>query len=141
MSNYEPLQMTRSRRAILKELSSAEHHPTADEVYQRVRRTIPRISLATIYRNLDILNRHGMIRTLADADGQRRYDATLEDHCHVRCEVCGGVDDVYVVPLETIERSITDASGYNICGYSLSFTGVCPRCAGGSGPGRADDVT
>jgi Fur family ferric uptake transcriptional regulator len=138
MSNYEPLQMTRSRRAILRELSSAEHHPTADEVYQRVRRTIPRISLATVYRNLDILTRHGMIRTLADADGQRRYDATLEDHCHVRCEVCGRVDDVHVVPLEAVERSITDASGYSISGYSLSFAGVCPRCAGGGRRGAED---
>jgi len=88
--------MTPSRRAILDGISGAACHPTADEVYEMVRRALPRVSLGTVYRNLELLTRHGLIRTLADGRGQRHYDAVLEDHCHVRCEACGRVDDVRV---------------------------------------------
>jgi Fe2+ or Zn2+ uptake regulation protein len=121
--------MTPSRRAILDGIAKTGCHPTADEVYELVRRVLPRVSLGTVYRNLELLTRHGLIRTLADGTGQRRYDAVLDDHCHVRCEVCGRVGDVRVTTPECLEDSVEDDGGYDIRGYRLSFRGLCPECA------------
>jgi len=121
--------MTPSRTAILEGIARAGCHPTADDVYAMVRRALPRVSLGTVYRNLELLTRHGFIRTLADGRGQRRYDAVLEDHCHVRCEVCGRVDDVRVTPPGRLVDAVEDDGGYDIHGYRLSFRGLCPDCA------------
>jgi Fe2+ or Zn2+ uptake regulation protein len=121
--------MTPSRRAILAGIVGAGCHPTADEVYEMVRRALPRVSLGTVYRNLELLTRRGLIRTLAYGRGQRRYDAVLEDHCHVRCEACGCVDDVRVTPPGRLVDAVEDDGGYDIHGYRLSFRGLCPDCA------------
>ncbi len=128
MAEPAQMRMTPSRRAILTELARA-CHPTADEIYRRVRRRLPRVSLGTVYRNLEVLQTSGLIRTLLDARGQRRYDARLDDHCHVRCEECGRVDDVRVLSERPLEESIEDDHGYEIRGHQLSFVGVCPECA------------
>ncbi len=139
MIPHEQFRMTPSRRAILDGISGAACHPTADEVYEMVRRALPRVSLGTVYRNLELLTRHGLIRTLADGRGQRHYDAVLEDHCHVRCEACGRVDDVRVTSPGQLVDAVEDGGGYDIHGYRLSFTGLCPDCASErerSAPGR-----
>ena len=72
--------MTDQRRVILEELRATKSHPTADELYRDVRRRLPKISLGTVYRNLDILNKAGMINKLDFGSGQSRYDADLSNH-------------------------------------------------------------
>lgn len=129
MSAGEPLRMTRSRKAILEVLSATRCHPTADEVYELVRERMPRVSLGTVYRNLDVLAREGMIRTLATAGEQRRYDGITEHHHHIQCRVCGRVDDVDFRPAESLESGVRDRRGYDVRGYRLCFVGVCEECA------------
>ena len=67
---------------------------TADEVYSRVRRRLPNISLGTVYRNLDVLSQAGFVRKLCLGGGQRRYDGRLGRHYHVRCAGCGVISDI-----------------------------------------------
>ncbi len=122
------LRMTGSRLAILEELQRSLRHPTADEVYGRVKLRLPRISMGTVYRNLDLLARHGLVRTLTEPGGRRRYDAVGDDHDHVWCVSCGRVGDVRLSPSARPEDAIEDACGYEIRGHSLSFLGVCPEC-------------
>ena len=69
-------------------------HPTADEVYQVVRKRLPRISLGTVYRNLDVLSESGEISRLDRCGAQYRFDGDLEQHYHIRCSSCGRVDDI-----------------------------------------------
>jgi Fur family ferric uptake transcriptional regulator len=126
-----PLRMTPSRRAILDQVRRAGTHPTADEVYRAVRKELPRVSLGTVYRNLEILARHGLIRVVDDAGGQRRYDRTLEDHCHVRCRSCGRIEDFHLDPSCRMEDLIQEECDFNIEGCRVSFVGVCPDCASG----------
>lgn len=129
MSETQPVRMTQSRKAILAALSGTKGHPTADEVYLMVRERLPRVSLATVYRNLDLLAREGLIRTLAEAGELRRYDGMVDEHHHIRCSVCGRVDDIELAEPEEIRRSLVDGRGYDVQGYTLCFVGVCARCA------------
>jgi Fur family ferric uptake transcriptional regulator len=123
------LRMTRSRRIILDEVARVTSHPTADQVFRAVRRKLPRVSLGTVYRNLDTLTRHGLLRELSEVGGQRRYDATCEEHYHVVCERCGRVDDADEKPPAALRRWVRNACGYEIHGYRLALVGLCPKCA------------
>jgi len=97
-----------------------------------VRRRLPHISLGTVYRNLELLARGGAIRKLRLGSAQSRFDGDTSDHCHVRCMVCGRVDDVAIKPLRAIENAFHRVRHYHVLGYTLEFTGVCAHCAKGN---------
>jgi Fur family ferric uptake transcriptional regulator len=120
--------MTRQRQTILEELQKTHSHLPADEIYERVRRQLPHISLGTIYRNLDILSEHGLVRKLEYAGFQRRYDGRIENHYHVRCARCGSVEDIEAEPLPEVEEGIGKKTDYTIIGHRLEFIGICPVC-------------
>jgi Fur family ferric uptake transcriptional regulator len=94
-----------------------------------VRERLPRVSLGTVYRNLEIMAGSGLILKLEVAGTQRRYDGTTDDHYHVRCEICGKVDDIQIKPL-SLDREIKGATPYEISGHRLEFKGRCPTCKG-----------
>jgi len=120
--------MTRQRKAVLGELRKADDHPTADQLYERVRENMPRISLGTVYRNLELLAVTGAIRVVG-APGGRRYDGELTAHHHVRCTNCGRLDDVHADVTLEHPRSSRLAPGYKLTGYQVEFLGRCPACA------------
>lgn len=120
--------MTRQRRAILEELRKLTSHPTAGEVYAAVRRRLPRISLGTVYRNLEVMVRCGMIGKLVAGDAQSRFDADPKTHCHVRCVACKRVADVGDDPVSIERVQAVSPEGYDVLGYRLELYGVCPAC-------------
>ena len=121
--------MTRQRRVILKELRRLNNHPSADELYERVRAHLPRISLGTVYRNLEILTELGEIQTLELSGSMKRFDGIPKKHYHIRCVNCGRVDDAPIAPLNQIEDELYGATVYTIIGHRLEFTGLCPNCS------------
>ena len=122
--------MTRQRRVILEELKKIETHPTADEVYERARQRLPRISLGTVYRNLEVLSECGLIQKLEVGGTQKRFDGTVGNHHHIRCVRCGSLEDVWLEPLIAIENTLRSRCDYEIIGTRLEFMGVCPQCKG-----------
>ena len=139
---------TRQRQVILEELRRLESHPTAVALHTVVRRRLPKISLGTVYRNLDLLARTGVIQKLELAGAETRFDGNVARHDHLRCVRCGRVDDVSAAPLDLPGGKTDDWGGYEILGHRLEYYGVCPQCAGreepeGSGPDddRADAPT
>ena len=120
--------MTRQRQVILEELQSASFHPTADEVYRRVRRRLPRISLGTVYRNLETLSKAGIVKKLEFGGSQKRFDSCSEDHYHVRCTSCGRLEDVPLKPIPGIENAYRSVGNYQITGHQLVLMGLCPGC-------------
>ena len=130
MDDRGAIRMTESRKAILSALCRVGAHPTADEVYLEVREALPKISLGTVYRNLDLLTSQGLIRTLVAAGEPRRYDGMLDMHHHITCEVCGRLDDVKLGCAEPLVELLVDRGGYEVRGYTLCFVGVCNECAG-----------
>ena len=103
-------------------------HPTADELYERARRRLPRISLGTVYRNLAVLSECGMIQKLELGGAQKRFDGNVDNHYHTRCIRCGRIEDVPMENLTPIENNLRGMSDYEIIGTRLEFIGICPRC-------------
>ncbi len=120
--------MTAQRQVILEELRRVKTHPSADELYEMVRRRLPRISLGTVYRNLELLAEQGSIARLDAAGGARRFDGDVSEHCHVRCLGCGAVADAGPSPPLGSERPAQAPPGYQITGRRLEFIGYCPVC-------------
>lgn len=128
MSIDRSFQVTCQRQIILEELKRVASHPTADEVYEMVRRRLPRISLGTVYRNLETLSRLGIIQKIDVGGAKKRFDGNPRNHYHVRCLGCDRVDDVALEPLAGIEDRLRSATDYEINGHRLEFIGLCPRC-------------
>lgn len=131
MSNTCDIRMTKQRRVILEELRMFHTHPTADEVYERVRTKLPHVSLGTVYRNLELLSRSGMIRKLEIGGQQMRFDGELEKHQHIRCIRCGRIDDLSgESALTECDRDIVRETGYYLVERRVEFLGICPECRG-----------
>jgi Fur family ferric uptake transcriptional regulator len=120
--------MTNQRRVILEELKRLKTHPTADELYRIVRARLPKISLGTVYRNLEILSEAGLIGKLGAPDVQKRFDGNVENHYHLRCTRCGAVCDVVAVSPIDIRAVFSDLDDYRIDDYRLELIGQCPEC-------------
>jgi len=121
--------MTHQRRVILQELRNVRSHPSADDIYIMVRKTLPRISLGTVYRNLEILSEMGLIKKLEGCGSQRRFDGDIGNHYHIRCVKCGKIDDV---PEEIVTRVEIDRDrihGYSVLDYKIQFNGICSECS------------
>jgi Fur family transcriptional regulator, ferric uptake regulator len=121
---------TRQRQVILKELQKLKSHPTATQLFQIVRRQLPKISLGTVYRNLELLNQLGMIQKLDLAGEEARFDACTARHDHVSCVRCGRCDDFPGPPLDLPRGEANDGGGYQVLGHRLQYYGICPQCRG-----------
>jgi Fur family peroxide stress response transcriptional regulator len=119
---------TVQRAMILAEVKAAEGHPTAGEIFARVRRKDPKVAYGTVYRSLHLLARHGLIQELTFADEASRYDGRVERHDHVLCTHCGLLVDVDV-PIALIARHVAEErSGFAISSHHTVFAGTCPSC-------------
>ncbi|MBC8247456.1 MAG: transcriptional repressor [Deltaproteobacteria bacterium] len=121
--------MTRQRLVILEVLKKMDCHPSADQVFHEVRQQLPRISLGTVYRNLETLSELGQIQKLGLGGATKRFDWDTQKHYHIRCVECGRVDDAPIAPLQKIENTLYGATVFTIIGHRLEFTGFCPNCS------------
>lgn len=119
--------MTKQRAIILETLRSVTSHPTADEIYGMVRKKLPRISLGTVYRNLELLTNSGEILRLDRAGSQKHFDGNVHPHMHVRCQICGRIGDAEGdVPVPSLHS--VSAPGFTIHEVEIEFVGVCAHC-------------
>lgn len=128
MDSLPNMRLTTQRQIILEELASVTSHPTANEVYDMVRRKLPRIGLGTVYRNLELMAESGIILKLEVGGTQKRFDATTDPHYHIRCMSCGKVDDINVSVQHEINMRAAEVSSYSILSHHIEFTGICKDC-------------
>ena len=122
------LKYSRQRESIKNYLMNTKEHPTADMVYQFVRKEYPKVSLGTVYRNLSLLVELGEIIKLDCGDGYDRFDGKVEPHYHVVCTSCKDVDDLEMESIEHI-KTIANASYKGIIlGHHTIFYGMCENC-------------
>jgi Fe2+ or Zn2+ uptake regulation protein len=119
--------LTPQRRAILNALESVVTHPSADVIYEMVRKELPRISMGTVYRNLEQMATEGMILRL-DGGGQKRYDGNSTPHLHFRCLCCNAMIDLPMNPHDDIQKIVQTLTDFEIKSYEVIFTGLCPEC-------------
>lgn len=123
------MRLTPQRQIILEELSKVKTHPTANEIYDMVRRRLPRIGLGTVYRNLDLMAENGLILKLEVGGTQKRFDATTDLHYHIRCLQCGRVDDIDIKTVPQLDQAAADASDWQVLGHHIEFVGICSTCS------------
>ncbi len=123
------MRLTTQRQIILEELGKVTSHPTANEVYDMVRKRLPRIGLGTVYRNLELMAESGIILKLEVGGTQKRFDATVDPHYHIRCLSCGKVDDIAIPVMSDINKTAADLSNYQVLGHHIEFAGICSECS------------
>jgi len=121
---------TGQRQVIMEELSKSASHPTAGELFELVRKRLPRISLGTVYRNLDVLSKTGVIKRLETSGREARFDAVQDQHHHVRCSRCGRVSDLVEPPVIEVGGKVEVSNGWEIHEHRIEFIGICPECRG-----------
>lgn len=123
------LRMTDQRRAVFDVLMGERDHPTAVEVFTRVRAKVPNISLATVYNCLDTLTACGLVKTVAHERESARYCPNLDEHAHFFCESCGTVTDIPLRPRKQPHDAWNFPADFHISHHEVSFGGTCPKCA------------
>ncbi len=120
--------VTPQRLAVYEALSKTKAHPNAEAIYNELQPHYPTMSLATVYKTLDILSEIGLIQILNVGEESFRYDANTDSHPHVRCMACGRVDDIFDVDDAAFMDKIAEKTAYRISGKQFYFYGICPEC-------------
>jgi Fur family ferric uptake transcriptional regulator len=103
-------------------------HPTASEIFNAVRVQYPKVSLGTVYRNLEVLAAEGLIQRLNSPGAEARFDGNVACHHHLHCSACGRVDDLMLFSRNLLEDLPDDPHGYKVTTYNFEVIGLCPSC-------------
>ena len=122
------MKYSRQREMILDSVMGCCDHPTADTVYARVRALDPKVSLGTVYRNLNLLAETGQLRKISVPGGSDRFDRTLMEHGHIICTECGAVCDIVPENLAVLDKEISALTDFRISRCELILEGICPDC-------------
>jgi Fur family peroxide stress response transcriptional regulator len=133
------LKLTPQRMAIVRELAQDESHPTAQELFDRLRPSLPTMSFATVYNTLAALSAAGLCTALSLAPGSGRFDPNMQLHHHVVCDACGLVRDIPATPSDAAVPSRSRlrsraAPGFEVRYVEQIFRGLCGACARRSSP-------
>lgn len=121
--------LTPHRREVFQILAESTDHPTAYEIFDRVKERSPGISLATVYNCLEHLTSHSLIKQVHVERAQSRYCANLHEHVHFHCESCGKVIDALpVAPMDSSQFWQLPA-GARVTRADVAIHGICPDCA------------
>lgn len=122
--------MTPQRRAVIRLLVTSAAHPSAEQVYEEVRKDFPAISLATVYKTAALLREMGELSEISTKEGITRFDGrNPQSHPHVICSGCKSIIDFDPVPFDDLMREVARKTGYRLHGHRLDFFGICPHCA------------
>lgn len=123
------LKITPQRLEILRAIQNTPDHPSAECIFQKVKRRYPAVSLATVYKTLETLVEIGEIRVALVSQGKTRYDMRMDRHHHFVCTRCGCVEDVSM-NLNCLDTCFPEKMGhsYQVQRSEVVFHGYCPRC-------------
>jgi Fur family peroxide stress response transcriptional regulator len=119
---------SKQRDAIVRVLRNTTSHPTAERVYEQVKKELPGVGLATIYRNLRLLSEAGEIAEIATKAGTNHFDGNAEQHYHFRCDRCGSIHDLDEPVDKAIEDRVATKTGFIVTGHYVELGGLCLSC-------------
>lgn len=128
MLREKGFKVTPQRLAIYEVLAKTKAHPSAEMIFNELQPVYPTMSLATVYKTIDILREIGLVQVLNVGEDSFRYDADTSDHAHVRCLDCGRVEDVYGIDSANVVENVSTATNYRLSGQQFYFFGTCPEC-------------
>jgi Fur family peroxide stress response transcriptional regulator len=123
------IKLTPQRLAILEYLDGNKNHPSAENIYEAVRRKFPMMSFATVYKTLETLKQKGDLLELTIDPLRRRYDPGTKPHHHLICIMCKKIVDIEA----ELPVSIPDEAkeGFEVTGNHVEFYGICSDCKSG----------
>lgn len=119
---------SKQKELIEKVVKSHKNHPTADDIFFALRKELPNLSLATVYRNLRALTNNGQIKTIAFPNSKDRFDGNISEHFHVQCEECGKIYDIELDIIEELDKKITLQTGVIPKKHQIIISGLCANC-------------
>jgi Fur family peroxide stress response transcriptional regulator len=122
------LALTPQRLAIYQVLAGDDSHPSAEEIYRRVKPVIPSLSLGTVYRTLELFEQQGLVSRVHALGEQARFDANLDVHHHLVCIRCRRVIDFHDPCLERLPIQAESLGGFRILGQRIHLLGLCSEC-------------
>jgi Fur family peroxide stress response transcriptional regulator len=121
--------ITPQRYAVLNMLASSTDHPSVESIHAKLIAHYPTMSLATVYKTINLLKREGEILELEFSDLGNRYDGKKPyPHPHVICTECGVIIDPSQLDMDEITSKMMEETGFEIHTHRLDFYGICPRC-------------
>lgn len=125
------LKVTPQRLAIYSMLYNTDSHPTAETIYKALEEQYPTMSLATVYKTLDVLKSVGLVQELNAGQGSCRYDACMDMHFHLVCSECNKVFDLKGMQSEAlIKTEVAERTDFKVQSGQIYFFGVCGVCIG-----------
>lgn len=122
------MKITPQRLMIFKVLENNVSHPSAEEIFKRVKKIYPTVSFTTIYKTLETLRDLGELRELIIDKDRKHYDPNMNAHHHVICSTCKKIHDIYDDFSSHIKLSGAIQDDYAISGFQISFYGLCKDC-------------
>lgn len=125
------IRVTAQRVAVAEVLATSLDHPSAQDVFERVKRRLPHITRATVYNTLRVLSEKGLVQPLHFRDGTR-YDGNPLPHANLVCVQCGSIADAELDRNEAIvalSNALASASGFRVMGQRLDVYGLCSQCS------------
>ncbi|OQB14967.1 MAG: Peroxide-responsive repressor PerR [Firmicutes bacterium ADurb.Bin193] len=116
------------QKQMIKNALSRLDHPTALDILEEIRRSYPRISLGTVYRNLKLLSDDGALKKISFNDSPDRFDIGLHPHHHIQCIRCGLVLDINDDYPGELAKRIEKDTNFVVSDYNIAFKGICPDC-------------
>ncbi|MFT8872209.1 MAG: peroxide-responsive transcriptional repressor PerR [Sporolactobacillus sp.] len=122
------IRITPQRHAVLEYLILSHTHPTADEIYKALEGRFSNMSVATVYNNLRMFKKTGMVKELTYGDASSRFDFSTKPHYHVICKQCGKIVDFFYPGLDEVEDLAAKVTGFVVSSHRLEVYGLCPAC-------------
>ncbi|MEW6595102.1 MAG: transcriptional repressor [Thermodesulfobacteriota bacterium] len=122
------LKLTHQRLEIYRELLTAVDHPSVDDLFQRVRKNIPTISLDTVYRTLAMLEEAGMIKRIQTAEGHARFEPDYGVHHHLVCRRCQKIEDFHWKEFDAMAMPPELKDWGEIKTRNIQIEGICSAC-------------
>ena len=117
------------RLAIVEMLARSEDHPTVENIHGQIKKAFPTMSLATVYKNIQLIKSLGQVLELGFPDGSNRYDGNKPDpHPHLICIKCKRILDPDLDSLDDMKKEVELETGFRILNHRLDFFGLCSHC-------------
>lgn len=123
------LPLTHQREVIFRTVIEMRNHPSPESIYEKVRRRIPSISLATVYKNIRTFVDAGLLREVSLHHGTLRLETNPEEHHHLVCTECRTIVDLDLDAVEPIRMRRPLPDGFRVSRQSVELSGLCPACA------------
>lgn len=123
------LNYSKQRELIINYITNAKTHPTAEDIYVNIKSQLKTISLATVYRNLKVLEELNIVKKISSISDSDRYDSNCFEHGHFVCEKCHSIEDLEMINFQGIKTSLMDKCNIDsISNINLTVNGLCNQC-------------